>query len=212
MNIFLYVLVVGIIITIVVLLVRNAFHRKSDAMRKDHFIAIMAQLSFVAVAVISLSTLLISVNQYKLQNDMLVYSYIDKFFNQEMTNCRYQCNDFRSELKDDSVKLALITLFRKEIDDKNMAGEMQAMPYYNEYLATERLLRYFDLLSSFEYSNNTRRTVTYYYKWWRSYSNDIIKLYKAAEQDVKHIDPNAQPLWLDLTDRMDKKLHIKKEL
>lgn len=191
--------------------------REITSMAIDYCAIIASVISVIFVAV----TLVLQREQLNRSNDMnaqmidnQVLSVIDKFLAPDMLAVRDKASQLRDDLKFDKKETikGLRFAFERQIRDDYYENEdwrkFKDSDIYKQYAAFTRLMRFFDMISLYQLSETTAKSVHFYYVWWRSFLVDVKDIFEKVWEEVPEKDKQLsfKPNWVYTIERLDDQL------
>ena len=154
--------------------------------------------------------------------DNQVLEIINEFLSPELKDVRNKASELRDSLRT-SVNPTVVNvtkddlkyIFERQIkdDECNLAADpkwisIQAKPIFAQYIASMRLIRFFDMISLYPLSKTTANAIHFYYVWWRSFLIEMTNIYNETLKSTNFKDRHLSfaPNWVHTTERLDEKL------
>lgn len=191
--------------------------REMTSMAIDYCAIIASLISVIFVAI----TLVLQRKQLKRSNEMnaqmidnQVLSVIDKFLAPDMLVVRDTASQLRDNMrfnKEATVK-GLRFAFERQIRDdyyKNRDWcKFKESEAFAHYAAFTRLMRFFDMISLYQLSETTAKSVHFYYVWWRSFMVEVrdifVEVWESVPEKDRHL--SFMPNWVYTIKRLDDQL------
>ncbi len=186
----------------------------------SHSGTIVLEISTIVIAL----TLLIQQAQLKILSETHQQNYnkqiLDEiryfFMSPEMEAVRSRCWNVGSSLQKNVQNSTLLkdlkALFSKQFLNEWGSSEeysiLQQQDIFKDYAAITKLLRWFDMISFYEFDEQTSLAVSYYYFWWKEPLSIIINLASSVIHDIpaNRDIPIIAPTYLSSIQRLDAKL------
>lgn len=143
--------------------------------------------------------------------DSQILDKIHFFMSENMEDCRANCWMLWSKLKTDTEATdnELFTLFQKTITndwgDKEMAKQTFESEIWKYFSGFYKLVRYFDVLSNYKYTELTANAIHYYYIFYRSFFETMIGIYNRAYDSIEKeiMITQSKEGWVYLIEKYD---------
>ncbi len=147
--------------------------------------------------------------------DAHVLKLIEYFLSPEMGCCRQRCWLLRQEaMKEGSrVYAEMSSIFKMQITDdwgsRDEYARLQQTELFKDYAEFTKLIRFFDMMSRYNISEQSAIAIHFYYAWWRSFFKSMTDCFKKTFQNIdsneRHL--SFMPDWHDVVERMDLVMH-----